>query len=207
MDPPLQGGVGSSRSSGGGSGIAELHLHPGEFDDVVVAQRMRGRTEVVPVDRGKSFTFDVRDEIAGGPARDHRDLMAWPADRRQCFHQRELAPAVCAGEYLDRRNRRLARVFGAAGLAHLDRGGSRTVELTPQWLRRVDIDFSIRGRAVCEKLEPVLADLDDVAALEQMLLDRLPVDGRAVGRAEILEIDVGAVDKHDRVLAADGEVV
>src|SRR5262249_37718676 len=51
------------------------------------------------------------------------------------------------------------------------------------------------------------ADFNDVAALQQVFLDRLTVDGGAVGRAEVLEVHVGAVDEDDRVLAAYGEVV
>jgi hypothetical protein len=42
------------------------------------------------------------------------------------------------------------------------------------------------------KLQPVLADLDHVARLQQVLLDRLAVDRGAVGGAEVLEVDLTA---------------
>jgi len=77
----------------------------------------------------------------------------------------------------------------------------------PRWRAPQPTTGGIRRRAIGEKLEPVLADLDDVAALKQVLLDRLPVDGRAVGRTQVLEVDVGTIDENDCVLAADGKVV
>ena len=93
---------------------------------------------------------------------------------------------------LDRRGGR--DVFAAAaGLLDLDRRRARAVELAPQRLRGVDVDFAlVAGGAVGQELQAVLADLDRVPALQQVLLDRLAVDGRAVGGTEVLEVDLAA---------------
>src|SRR6267378_1114345 len=64
-----------------------------------------------------------------------------------------------------------------------------------------------RGRGFTDELELVLAQLDDVVVLQEVLLDRVAVDDRAVGAAEVLEERV-VEDRHDHgVLTAHREIV
>src|SRR5690606_29629869 len=56
-------------------------------------------------------------------------------------------------------------------------------------------------------LDLVLADLDRVVVLQQLLLDRLAIDVGAVGAVEVFDEDVTAHQLHDRVLPTDRQVV
>src|SRR5882762_7619793 len=64
-----------------------------------------------------------------------------------------------------------------------------------------------RGRGFTDELELVLAQLDDVVVLQEVLLDRVAVDDRAVGAAEVLEERVVEYRDDHGVLAAYRKVV
>src|SRR3989442_9092027 len=96
------------------SGIQEeFHLDAGQFDDVVVLEGMGRGADYLTVDAGTLRAFDVGDEVALRPAREHRDLHAGLAERGERLGELELPAGVAAGEQLD----------GAEGLsARLGRG-------------------------------------------------------------------------------------
>ena len=57
-------------------------------------QRMGRRTQVLPVDHGEHFAFDVGNKIPGRAARDDRHLVAGTTDGRERLDQRQFAPGV-----------------------------------------------------------------------------------------------------------------
>src|SRR5204863_9214028 len=75
----------------------EFHLNAGQFDDVVVLERMRRRTDFLAVDGGTLRAFDVGDEVALGPPSQHRNLNAGLAERGERFGELELLAGVAAG--------------------------------------------------------------------------------------------------------------
>jgi hypothetical protein len=73
--------------------------------------------------------------------------------------------------------------------------------------RLEDHRLLVVGRLDAQVLDLVLADLDGVVVLQQLLLDGLAVDVGAVGAVEVFDEDVLADHLQHGVLAADGEVV
>src|SRR5947207_16001497 len=61
----------------------EFHLHAGQFDHVVILQRVRRVADRLAVYGGLLRAFDVRDEVAMRAACEHRDLHAGLPERRQ----------------------------------------------------------------------------------------------------------------------------
>src|SRR5436853_7320736 len=80
----------------------EFHLDAGQFDDVVVLERMGRRADFLAVHRGAARAFDMRDEVSLGTPREHGDLDARLAERREGLGQLELLAGVAPGEKLDR---------------------------------------------------------------------------------------------------------
>ena len=109
-----------------GRRIDELHLHAGQLDHVLVAQWVRGRTEVGAVDSREHLALDMRDEVAGWPARDHGDLVAGTADGRERLYRRQFAARIGAAQDLDYRCAAEAAAAGAQRLRSARRSGSRT---------------------------------------------------------------------------------
>src|SRR5260221_12886292 len=68
----------------------EFHLDAGELDHVVILQRVRRRADLLTVDLGTRRAFDVGDEIALRPARQHGDLDTWLAERGERLGEFEL---------------------------------------------------------------------------------------------------------------------
>src|SRR5438128_4805548 len=90
----------------------EFHLDAGQFDDVVVLEGMGRGADFLTVDAGTLRAFDVGDEVALRPAREHRDLHAGLAERGERLGELELPAGVAAGEQLDRAERLAARLGG-----------------------------------------------------------------------------------------------
>src|SRR3954468_12712860 len=83
----------------------EFHLHAGEFDDVVILERSRRRSDLLPVHRGPGRALNVGDEVALRPAGEHRVLHARLAEGGERLVELELLAGVAAGEQLDRPER------------------------------------------------------------------------------------------------------
>src|SRR5258706_4414169 len=79
----------------------EFHLHAGQLDHVVVLERVRRGADFLAVDGGTLVAFDVREEVALRPAREHRDLHAGLAERGERLGELELLAGVAAREELD----------------------------------------------------------------------------------------------------------
>src|SRR3954470_2991625 len=79
----------------------EFHLDAGQFDDVVVLQRVRCRTDFLAVDGGALHAFDVGDEVALRAARQHRNLHAGLAERGERLGELELLAGISARKELD----------------------------------------------------------------------------------------------------------
>jgi hypothetical protein len=62
-------------------------------------------------------------------------------------------------------------------------------------------------RQLADILQAVLAKFDGVAVLQEMLLDGLPIDERAVGAAQILKKGIIEYGNHHRVLTRDRQIV
>ena len=101
------------------SGLEEkFHLDAGELDHVVILERVRGGTDLLAVHLGALVAFDMGDEVALRPARQHRHLHPGLAERGERLVQLELLAGVAAREQLDRAERL------AAGLGRSGRRGS-----------------------------------------------------------------------------------
>src|SRR5688500_8742284 len=72
----------------------KFHLHAGQFDHVVVLERVRRGADLLAVDRRPVGALDVRDEVALRPAREHRDLHAGLAERGERLGKLELLAGV-----------------------------------------------------------------------------------------------------------------
>src|SRR5512138_2352929 len=59
----------------------EFHLDAGELDHVVILERVRRGADLLAIHFRPLVAFDVRDEVALRPARQHRDLHAGLAER------------------------------------------------------------------------------------------------------------------------------
>src|ERR671939_1769839 len=59
----------------------EFHLDAGQFDDVVVLERVGRGADLLAVDRGALVAFDVGDEITLRPASEDRHLHAGLPER------------------------------------------------------------------------------------------------------------------------------
>src|SRR5207244_8961768 len=68
----------------------EFHLDAGQFDDVVVLERMGRGADFLAVDAGTLRAFDVGDEVALGPPRQDSDLHTRLAERRERLGELEL---------------------------------------------------------------------------------------------------------------------
>ena len=150
---------------------------------------MCGGTEVDAVD-AEAYHLDMRDEVAGRPTRDNRELDGQDSRSSSAPLRVAVRPSLAPIRILiDARVAGRLRRSRPAGESESSLG--RPVKLAAQRLRRVDIDLAFgAGRTVGQELQPVFADLERVSALQQVLLDRLPIDGRAIGRAQIFEVDV-----------------
>lgn len=81
------------------SGLEEkLHLGPGNFDHIVVAQGMRLGIERLAVEDGENSAFDVGDEVAMRPAGDDGDLGARLAESGEGFLQHQFLTGIGAVE-------------------------------------------------------------------------------------------------------------
>src|SRR6266850_1479564 len=105
MLPPADGRGRRGGSRPGSAFEEEFHLHAGELDDVVVLERSRRRSDLLAVDRWAVRAFDVRDEVALRPAREHRYLHARLAEGGEGFVELELLAGVAARKQLDRAER------------------------------------------------------------------------------------------------------
>src|SRR6185295_18507801 len=83
----------------------EFHLDAGQLDHVVILERVRGGTDLLAVHLGTLVAFDMGDEVALRPARQHRHLYPGLAEGGQRLGQLELLAGVRAGEELDRAER------------------------------------------------------------------------------------------------------
>src|ERR1051325_8355247 len=91
----------------------EFHLDAGQFDDVVVLERMRRRADFLSVRGGAPRAFDMRDEVSLRTPGEHGDLHARLAERREGLGEFELLAGVAPREKLDR----------TEGLSRFSRGG------------------------------------------------------------------------------------
>src|SRR5205085_9045245 len=73
------------------SELDELHLRPGELDDVAVLQLHRFLGERMAVDRGAGGAFDMGEDVAAGPLGDRGDLYAGLAYRGDDLGEVDLA--------------------------------------------------------------------------------------------------------------------
>jgi hypothetical protein len=171
-----------------------------------------------------ALAFDVHDVEAIGAPRDRRDLGSGATERRQRLHEVELAPGELAGQHLQLR--RLDRELGVGergGLAGVgDRrrraaalGGAvdarlRATHRFDRPRRRLD-DHRLLELVLLvvflDEAQLVMADGDDVAMLEGMLLDQLAVDVGAVGAVQVLEEGIVEDVDDQRVMPADRRVV
>src|SRR3954471_21596766 len=104
----------------------EFHLHAGQFDDVVILERMRRGADFLAVDRRTLVAFDVGEEVALRTAREHGDLHAGLAERGERLGELELLAGVAAREQLDRAQRLPACAGGRCGRrGRRGRGGRR----------------------------------------------------------------------------------
>src|SRR5207253_7432316 len=88
----------------------EFHLDAGQFDDVVVLERMGCGADFLAVDGGTLRAFDVGDEVALGPPRQDGDLHTRLAERGERLGELELLAGVTAGEKLNRAERLASRL-------------------------------------------------------------------------------------------------
>src|SRR5260221_5856585 len=79
----------------------EFHLDAGELDHVVILQRVRRGADRLAVDLGARRALDVGDEVALGPARQHRDLNPGLAKGGQGLRQLEFLAGVAARTQCD----------------------------------------------------------------------------------------------------------
>src|SRR2546422_8158460 len=79
----------------------EFHLDAGQFDDVVVLERMGRGADFLAVDAGTLRAFDVGDEVALGPPRQDGDLHTRLAERRERLGELEFLAGVAAREQLN----------------------------------------------------------------------------------------------------------
>src|SRR6202165_6150612 len=89
----------------------EFHLHAGTLDYIVILERVRGRADLLTVDRGPVGAFHVGDEVALRPAGQHCHPDPGLAERGERLGELELLAGVGAGEQLDRAER-LRRLGG-----------------------------------------------------------------------------------------------
>jgi hypothetical protein len=168
------------------------------------------------VDGGAGQAFDVGDDIAPGPLGDGRDLHPRLADGRDDLGERDLAAGSGAAQDLDGR-RQAADPGTQTAQRGTGTGGGRVEGAVPGRRARMgpgrdrpgphDHGLLVVAAFLDQVLDLVLADLDRVVVGQQLLLDGLAVDVRAVGAVEVFDEDVLAHHLKDCVLAADGEVV
>src|SRR5919108_43287 len=79
----------------------EFHLDAGQFDDVVVLERVGRGADFLAVDRGPLVAFHMGDEIALRPPGEHRHLHAGFAERGERLGELELLAGVAARKELD----------------------------------------------------------------------------------------------------------
>ena len=177
----------------------ELHLDAGQFDDVVVVE-LDGpaASSVLPLTTGKFVALDMGDEVAVRPARDHRHLHAGLAQRGQGLGQFQLLAGIGAGRsgsasgsaagcrmprQVRLRRRRQCRMRAAASCRPECRpclgrhARPPCASVGPQTMV-FSKSAPSPARHLIDVLETVLAEFDDVAVLQEMLLDRLAVDDR-----------------------------
>src|SRR5258706_5305439 len=79
----------------------KLHLDAGDFDQVMVLERMRRAADWLTVDRRALGALDVRNEVTLRTARQHRDLHAGLAERGQRLCELEFLAGIAARQQLD----------------------------------------------------------------------------------------------------------
>src|SRR5438067_11882535 len=80
----------------------EFHLDAGQFDDVVILERMGRSADFLAVDARPLVAFHMSDEIALRPPRQHRHLDAGLAERGEGLGELELLAGVATRTELDR---------------------------------------------------------------------------------------------------------
>ena len=78
----------------------EFHLHPCQFDDIVIIERVCLRVQCFAVDDGKAGAFDMRDEVTLRTARDDGNLHAGFAQGGQILGEFEFPARACTVQYL-----------------------------------------------------------------------------------------------------------
>src|SRR5580765_6712030 len=105
----------------------KFHLDAGELDHVVILERVRGGADLLAVHLGTLVAFDMGDEVALRPPRQHRDLNTGLAERGERLGELELLAGIPTGEQLDRAERLATRLRRwRCGRSRSRRGCSRS---------------------------------------------------------------------------------
>src|SRR5579885_2166337 len=168
--------------SGPSAGEGELHLYPRQFDHVAALQGVGLRADGLAVDDGII--------LAGDGAVQHVQFAERHAGR--LWGNPDRGSGGC----------RLRR-GGGGGLGG-GHGGTGRARPDDHGL----LEFLVVGAGVLvDVFQFMLAEANDVAVTQGVLLDELAVDVGAVGAAQILKEGIVQNGDDERVLAAHGEVV